>query len=123
MKVARYREVMRLRETWLSQGQLRVGDAADVALLRNLLLEVEHTWGTDTKTWLDFDHYTPNQLAPMLDTKNYKVVEFSWEEKRQDLFAGISALACVSSRRGAKGGPWTCRAGAAGVAGVPIRLE
>ena len=92
LKVARYREVTRLRETWLSQGQLRVGDATDLALLRNLLLEVEHTWGTDTKTWLDFDHYTPAQLAPMLDTKNYKVVEFSWEEKRQDLFAGVSAL-------------------------------
>ena len=32
-----------------------------VALLRHLLLEVEHTWGTDTKTWLDFDHYTPQR--------------------------------------------------------------
>ena len=28
----------------------------------------------------------------MLDTKNYKVVEFSWTEKRQDLFDGIAAL-------------------------------
>ena len=55
-------------------------------------LEVEHTWGTDTKTWLDFDHYTPNDLAAMLDTKNYKVVQFSWQEKRQDLFAGIATL-------------------------------
>ena len=69
-----------------------VGDAADVALLRHLLLEVEHTWGTDTKTWLDFDHYTPNDLAAMLETKNYKVVQFSWQEKRQDLFAGIATL-------------------------------
>jgi Domain of unknown function (DUF5054) len=93
LKVSRYREVVRLRESWLTQGQFRVGDATDLALLRNLLLEVEHTWGTDTKTWLDFDHYTPAQLAPMLDTQNYKVVEFSWEEKRQDLFAGITALA------------------------------
>ncbi len=92
LKVARYREVVRLREAWLSQGQFRIGDATDLALLRSLLLEVEHTWGTDTKTWLDFDHYTPAQLAPMLDTKNYKVVEFSWEEKRQDLFTGITAL-------------------------------
>ena len=69
-----------------------VGDATDVALLRHLLLEVEHTWGTDTKTWLDFDHYTPNDLAAMLETKNYKVVQFSWQEKRQDLFAGIATL-------------------------------
>ncbi len=92
LKLARYREVSRLRQAWLAQGSFAVGDATDVALLRHLLLEVEHTWGTDTKTWLDFDHYTPRDLASMLDTKNYKVVEFSWEEKRQDLFAGIAAL-------------------------------
>jgi hypothetical protein len=92
LKVARYREVSRLRRDWIAQGKLAVGDATDVALLRQLLLEVEHTWGTDTKTWLDFDHYIPKDLAPMLDTKNYKVVQFSWQEKRQDLFAGIETL-------------------------------
>jgi hypothetical protein len=92
LKVARYREVSRLRQAWLAQGSFAVGDATDVALLRHLLLEIEHTWGTDTKTWLDFDHYTASDLAPMLDTKNYKVVQFSWQEKRQDLFAGIAAL-------------------------------
>jgi hypothetical protein len=92
LKVARYREVVRLRQAWIAQGKFRMGDAVDVQLLRHVLLEAEHTWGTDTKTWLDFDHYTPQDLAPMLDTKNYKVVEFSWEEKRRDLFDGIAAL-------------------------------
>ncbi len=92
LKLARYREVVRLRQGWLAQGKFAVGDATDIALLRHLLLEVEHTWGTDTKTWLDFDHYIPSDLTPMLDTKNYKVVQFSWQEKRQDLFAGIATL-------------------------------
>ena len=92
LKLARFREVARLRQNWLAQGKFAVGDATDVALLRHLLLEVEHTWGTDTKTWLDFDHYTPADLASMLDTKNYKVVQFSWQEKREDLFAGIATL-------------------------------
>ncbi len=92
LKVARYREVARLRQKWISQKKFRVGDATDVALLRSLLLEPEHTWGTDTKTWLDFDHYLPKDLSAMLDTKNYKVVEFSWQEKRQDLFDGINRL-------------------------------
>ena len=93
LKVARYREIARLRESWLAQGQVPHRRRQQISrCLRSLLLEVEHTWGTDTKTWLDFDHYTPAQLAPMLDTKNYKVVEFSWEEKRQDLYTGISAL-------------------------------
>jgi hypothetical protein len=92
LKLARYREVSRLRQSWLAQGSFAVGDATDVALLRHLLLEVEHTWGTDTKTWLDFDHYTASDLARMLDTKNYKVVQYSWQEKRDDLFAGVTAL-------------------------------
>ncbi len=92
LKVARYREVARLRQDWLAQGKFAVGDATDVALLRHLLLEVEHTWGTDTKTWLDFDHYIPTDLTAMINTKNYKVVQFSWQEKRDDLFAGIATL-------------------------------
>lgn len=91
-KMARYREVARLRQSWIAKGKFKVGDPTDLALLRRLLLEVEHTWGTDTKTWLDFDHYLPADLATMLDTKNYKVVEFSWNEKRQDLFDGIKTL-------------------------------
>lgn len=95
LKVARYREVARLRQNWLGQKKLAVGDATDLALLRHLLLEIEHTWGTDTKTWLDFDHYIPSDLSPMLDSKNYKVVEFSWQEKRQDLFDGINNLPAV----------------------------
>jgi len=92
LKVARYREVMRLRRSWIASGKFQSGDATDLALLRKVLLEAEHTWGTDTKTWLDFDHYTPRDLATMLDTKNYKVVEYSWAEKRQDLFDGLATL-------------------------------
>ncbi len=92
LKVARFREVARLREKWIAGGSFRVGDATDVALLRRLLLEAEHTWGTDTKTWLDFDNYKPADLGRMLETKNYKVVQFSWQEKRQDLLDAVAAL-------------------------------
>jgi hypothetical protein len=93
LKVARYRAAARLREKWIQQGRMQCGDAADVSLLRQVLLEAEHTWGTDTKTWLDFDNYEPADLERMLDTKYYKVVEFSWIEKRQDLMAGVATLA------------------------------
>ena len=92
LKVARFWEIARLREFWISQGKLQVGDAADTAMLRRVLLGREHTWGADTKTWLDFDHYTPADLTSMLGTKNYKVVAFSWAEKRQNLFDGIATL-------------------------------
>jgi hypothetical protein len=92
LKVARYREVSRLRLNWIERGAFQAADATDLALLRHVLLEAEHTWGTDTKTWLDYDHYTPRDLATMLHTKNYEVVQFSWQEKRQDLFDGIATL-------------------------------
>ena len=45
-----------------------MGDATDRALLSGFLLEVEHTWGADIKTWLDYDHYLPTDLEPMLYT-------------------------------------------------------
>jgi hypothetical protein len=92
LKVARYRTVCRLRNTWIANGKFRVGDATDLKLLRNLLLEAEHTWGTDTKTWLDFDNYVPADLLKMLDTKNYRVVQSSWLEKRKDLILAVDSL-------------------------------
>jgi len=92
LKVARYREIARLREAWIAQGTLQVGDAADLALLRHVMLEVEHTWGADTKTWLDFDNYKPADLSKVLNEKGYKVMEFSWQEKRQDLLDGVATL-------------------------------
>jgi Domain of unknown function (DUF5054) len=91
-KVARYLEVARLRSEWIRSGRFEAGGAGDLAFLAPFLLEVEHTWGTDTKTWLDFDHYTPHDLATMLDRPKYKVVLSSWQEKRQDLLDAIAAL-------------------------------
>ncbi len=92
VKVARYREVVRLRRSWIATGQLKVADDADLALLRRFALAAEHTWGTDTKTWLDFDHYTPHDLAQMLDRPNYRTVETSWAEKRDDIDQGVASL-------------------------------
>ncbi len=127
LKVARYREVARLREVWTANGAFEVGDATDLQLLRHLLLETEHTWGTDTKTWLDFDNYEPADLAPMLDTKKYKVVEFSWIEKRQDLLDGVATLpealreeAQVAIEGLNPGWPIVSPKAVAGAAGKPI---
>jgi hypothetical protein len=92
LKLARYREVARLRNEWIGAGRLQPGGDTDLAFLSRLLLEVEHTWGTDTKTWLDFDHYTPSDLKQMLDQPKHKVVQASWAEKRQDLFDAMDAL-------------------------------
>ena len=82
----------RLREKWIREDAFQVGDATDLQLLRHVLLEPEHTWGIAANHWLDLDNYEPAGLARMLDTKNYKVVEFSWDEKRQDLMDGVATL-------------------------------
>ena len=91
-KLARYRAVARLRDGWLAEGALKLGDETDLKLLRHMLLDAEHTGGADTKVWLDYDHYKPADLAQMLDVKGYKVVAFSWEEKRKDLLDGVTTL-------------------------------
>ena len=92
VKVARYREVVRLRRSWIASGEFKAGDATDIALLRRFGLAAEHTWGTDTKSWLDFDHYTPQDLALMLNQPKYKTVQKSWIEKRDDIDQGVAAL-------------------------------
>jgi hypothetical protein len=92
VKIARYREVARLRNRWIADGKLQAGSAGDLAFLNSFLLEVEHTWGTDTKKWLDFDHYTTGDLRQMLDQPKYKVVQSSWAEKHQDLSDAIAVL-------------------------------
>ena len=92
IKVARYREISRLRDKWIQGGAFQCGDKTDIALLCDLLLEAEHTWGTDTKTWLDFENYKPDQLRAMLPTRNYQVVAYSWQEKRQDLYSALATL-------------------------------
>jgi len=56
IKLARYRELLRLRAEWVKSGTIIPGDKQDLAFLQMFALAVEHTWGTDTKTWLDFDH-------------------------------------------------------------------
>jgi hypothetical protein len=111
LKVARYRAVARLRENWIAQGSFQTADATDLSLLRHLLLEVEHTWGGDpwrtacfcagknspSVDWdnslaIDFVNYKPADLARMLDNKNYKFLQFTWEEKRKDLFDAVATL-------------------------------
>ena len=92
LKVARFRESTRLRERWIEQGRVGVGDAVDRQFLRRFLLEFEHTWGTDTKSFLDNEHYRPKDLAKVLGEPGYRTMEYSWEEKRDDLFTAVSGL-------------------------------
>ncbi|MFF2479409.1 DUF5054 domain-containing protein [Paenibacillus sp. NPDC058071] len=58
MKVARFRELLRLRDKWVSEGTLLESSAEYKAMSDDLLLVAEHTWGLDVKKWLpDFRNY------------------------------------------------------------------
>lgn len=91
-KLARYRELLTLRAEWVQQGKIEPANPVDLAFLSKFALAVEHTWGTDTKTWLDFEHYTPQALSSMLGSSKYRTVTGSWAEKRRDIDDSISAL-------------------------------
>jgi hypothetical protein len=92
IKVARYREVARLRKEWLAQGKFLVGDSIDRGLLRRLALCAEHTWGVDTKRLKDYQHYKPKDLQAALDLPEFRVAATSWTEKRKDLDDGVANL-------------------------------
>ncbi|HEY2001775.1 MAG TPA: DUF5054 domain-containing protein [Acidobacteriaceae bacterium] len=91
-KVARYREAARMRQEWIAQKKLEIGGDIDCALLRRMALSVEHTWGTDTKRYLDHDHYKPADLNAVLGEPGYRTMDASWKEKRDDLGDGIGRL-------------------------------
>lgn len=92
IKVCRYRELARLRREWIAKGKISSGDNVDLALLRRLTLAVEHGNGADTKKFLDYDHYKPRDLAPVLSQPGYKAITTSWAEKRHDIDEGVVSL-------------------------------
>ena len=92
LKVARYLEMARLRGEWLASSKFQAGDATDRAFLADLLLETEHTWGADVKTWLDFDHYCRAICSPCWTSRSTRWCYFSWQEKRQDLLDAVATL-------------------------------
>jgi len=92
LKIARYREVARLRKEWIASNKLVKGGPVDQHLLARLALAPEHTWGTDTKRFIDHDHYSPRELAENIDKPGYQTMERSWQEKRDDVTAGVNSL-------------------------------
>lgn len=57
-KMGMYRELVRLRSKWLSEGRMKIGDHEFEELSESLLLVAEHTWGLDIKKFLpDFKNY------------------------------------------------------------------
>jgi hypothetical protein len=91
-KIARYREVARLRKEWITSNKLVKGGPVDQKMLARLALAPEHTWGTDTKRYIDHDHYSPKELAENINKPGYQTMERSWQEKRDDVSSSVQSL-------------------------------
>ncbi len=93
IKVARYRELLRLRKEWLSNGKMFPGDRLFKAFHHNLMLIPEHTWGMDEKTWLgDREAYNPKDFNAKRGLPNFQKFESSWAEKRNTIQSAVDAL-------------------------------
>ncbi len=90
-KVAEYRALLRLRQTWLDEGVTDLSSLQDFQ--RKLLLIPEHTWGMDLKTHLDdYTHYDTPALAAARQTPNFQRFEASWSEQRAYIDTALRAL-------------------------------
>ncbi len=90
VKEARYRELLRLRERWLSQG---VSEKKLHNFSLGLLPISEHTWGLDLKTHLgDWENYANENFHARRGDENYQKMEASWQEQRDYLNQAIEAL-------------------------------
>ena len=110
LNISKFRELSRLRNTWVSKGKF-VGfekELEDFSL--NLLLIPEHTWGMDIKRHLgDYKNYSKQDFiqarkidiiddsAQMgktwgFDNRSYSRFERSWEEQREYLYNAVDVL-------------------------------
>jgi len=91
-KVARFRELSRLRARWIADGD----DPAEPALARastSLLLVAEHTWGLDEKVTLPDDgRYRADELAVLRAEPAGQRFESSWAEQRAYVGDAVDAL-------------------------------
>lgn len=93
-KVARYRELCRLRREWLESGRIHAGDATDLALTSRLILMPEHNWGLSTSEYLK-NHvlYTPRQIhRARIVNPAFQKMDDEWTAKRRDIDIAVMTL-------------------------------
>lgn len=93
LKISKFRELSRLRVKWLNEKNLQFGDETDLAFGIPLLMMAEHTWGLDVKTYLkDWDKYSTGAFKAARNKPNFKLMEQSWQEKRDYIDEAIRNL-------------------------------
>lgn len=92
-KVRRFRELGRLRQTWIANGLLEEQSELDQSFAWPLLKIAEHTWGMDEKTHLDdYEAYSGPSFGRLRESDKCKAFEASWSEQRAYIGDAIDAL-------------------------------
>ncbi len=93
-KVARYRELCRLRGEWLADGRFHPGDATDMVLTSRLILMPEHNWGLSTGQYLkNPDIYTPEQVhKARVEKPEFQKMDDEWTAKRRNIDIAVMTL-------------------------------
>jgi hypothetical protein len=93
LKVSQFRELLRLRRKWVSEGQLAPDSESYQRFNRFMLLVPEHTWGMDLKTHLlDYEAYNREVFSAARSQENFRNFESSWGEQREYIQSAVSAL-------------------------------
>lgn len=100
LKVARFRELQRLRRQWLEEGRIDEDDRAFQRFSRTLLPVAEHTWGMDEKVYLDdYKLYDTAGLKRLRRTTRCKIFESSWQEQRSYIDQAVAHLPAPLARQ------------------------
>lgn len=92
-KVSAYRELLRLRHSWVVNRRVDTHSHAFKNFSRALLKIPEHTWGLDVKTHLgDFENYGNDLFDAARGKPNFQKMEASWQEQRAYLDEALAAL-------------------------------
>jgi hypothetical protein len=90
---AGFRELSRLRRSWIRDGRVAEHDPGLRRASTRLLLVAEHTWGMDQKThWPDTEHWSADELASVRDLPATVRFESSWAEQRARLDEFVDEL-------------------------------
>lgn len=102
-KIARYRELLRLRRSWAAEGMVAPDDSRLRGFHEHLLLVAEHTWGLDEKTHLpDRSRWGRADLAALRASSEGRAYEASWDEQRAYVDAAVEAIDSQPLRRAAE---------------------
>jgi hypothetical protein len=93
-KVARYREVARLRLEWLSQKRFAFAGKTDLALTAQLIRVTDHNWGLSTWDYLKRPEiYTPKDLAQArASSPDFQKMDEEWVAKRAVVDQAVATL-------------------------------